>query len=87
MVEKGVLGALFVVAANSMAVRCFICAAVSFRARRISSTISVALLVAMALAATSWLSLRLVVSLLLLPMDLSSQLFSSKAFTYAVMAS
>ena len=70
--EKGVLGDFFVVAANSMAVSCFICAAVSFHYRCISSIISVAALVATALTATSWVSLRLVVSLLLSPTDLSS---------------
>ena len=73
MVEgKGVLGDLFVVAANIMAVSCFICAAVSFRSRQISSIISVAGLVTTALAATSWVLLRLVISLLIPPTDLSS---------------
>ena len=87
MAEKWVLGDLFVVDANSMAVSFFICAAVSFRSRHIYSIISVAVLVVMALAAISWVSLRLVVSLLLPPTDLSSWLSCSKAFTYAVMAS
>ena len=85
--KKGVLGALFVVAAYSMAVSCFICAAVTFRSYRISPIISVAVLVAMALAETSWVSLRLVVSLLLPPTDHSYWLPCSNAFTYAVMAS
>ena len=78
---KGVLGALFVVAAYSMAVSCFICAAVTFRSYRISPIISVAVLVAMALAAILWVSLRLVVLLLLPPTDLSYWLSFSKAFT------
>ena len=66
--EKWVLGALFVVASNSMAVSCFICAAVSFRSRLISSIVSVVVLVVMVLVAVSWISLRLVVSLLFPPM-------------------
>ena len=70
-----------------MAVSCFICTAVSFCSLLISSIIFVVVLVAMALAAVYWISLRLVVSLLLLPMDLSSWLSCSKAFTYASMAS
>ena len=72
MAEKGVLGDFFMVATNSMVVSCFVCAAVSFRSRRVSSIISVDVLVSMAMAANSWVSLRLVVSLLLPPTDLSS---------------
>ena len=64
MAEKGVLGDLFVVDTNSMAVSCFICAAVSYCSRIISSIIYVVALVAMALAAVSWISLRLFVLLL-----------------------
>ena len=85
--EKGVLGALLVVAANSIYFSCFICAAVSFRSRLISSIISVVLLVTMALTDVSWISLRLVVSPIIHPTDLSLWLYCSKAFTYAVMVS
>ena len=64
-------GVLFTVAASSMAVSCFVCAAVSFLSHLISSIIVVVVLVVMALAAVSGISLRLVVSLLLPPTDLS----------------
>ena len=87
MAEKGVLGDLLVVAATSMSVSCFICGTVSFRSRLISSIISFVALVAMALAAVSWISLRLVVLLLLPPTNLRLWLSCSKAFIYAVMAS
>ena len=75
MAGKGVLGVMFVVAASIMAVSCFICAAVSFRSCLISSIIAVVALVAVALAVVSGISLRLVVSLLLPPTDLSSWLY------------
>ena len=71
---KGVLGVLFVVSASSMSVSCFIYVAVSFLSRLISSIIAVVALVVMALAMVSGISLRLVVSLLLPPTDLSSWL-------------
>ena len=54
------IGVLFVVASSSIAVSYFICAAVSFRYRLISSIIAVVALVVMALAAVSGISLRLV---------------------------
>ena len=53
-------GFFFVVAARSIAASFFICAAVSLRYRFISSSIKVVALVAMALAAVSGISLRLV---------------------------
>ena len=65
-------GVLFMVAAISMALIRFICAAVSFRSRLISSIIAVVELVVMALSAVSGISLRPVVLLLLPPTDLSS---------------
>ena len=64
-------GVVFVVAGNSMAVSCFICAAVSLRSRLISSIIAVVALVVMAPAAVLGISLILVVLLLLPPTDLS----------------
>ena len=60
---------LFVVAANSMAISCVICAAVSFSSRLIASIIAVVALVAMVLAAVYGISPRLVVLILLPPMD------------------
>ena len=80
VVEKGVgrrrvvagRGVVFVVAGNSMAVRCLICATVFFRSRLISSIIFVVAFMAMALAEVSGISLRLVFLLLLPPTDLSS---------------
>ena len=80
-------GVVFVVAASSMAVSCFICAAVSLRSSFIYSIITIVALVAMALAlaAFSGIFLRLVFSLLLPPTDLNSGLSCSKAFAYVVM--
>ena len=67
-----VRGVLFVVADISIAVSCFLCASVSFCSRLISSIVAVVELVAMALAEVSGISPRLVVSLILSPMVLSS---------------
>ena len=80
-------GVVFVVDARSIAVNCFICAAVSFCYRFISSIITFVELLAVALAAVSGILLRLVWLLLLRPpTELSSRLSCSKDFTYAVMA-
>ena len=81
-----VRGILFVVAARSMSVSCFIYAAVSLRSCLISSIITVVALVEMALVAVSGISLTLVFLLLLPPTDLRSRLSCSKDFAYAVMA-
>ena len=80
-------GVVFMVAASSIAVSCFICAAVSFCSCFISSIITVVALVDMALAEVSGISLRLVwLFLLHHPTNLSSRWSCSKAFAYAVVA-
>ena len=78
-------GAVLLVDAISMAVSYFICATFSLLLPLLSSIIAVVALVAMALAAILGISLRLMVSLIPPPTDLSSCMSCSNAFAYAVM--